>query len=89
VQRYQQHGEAEPADRHKTPPDLEQRRATTLPANPLQMPTPCLMPASAGISISLHTIRLPRYQWTFLESRTRLRLITYSREISVLHGMEF
>jgi hypothetical protein len=47
VQRYQQHGEAEPADRHKTPPDLEQRRATTLPANPLQMPTPRPMPGSA------------------------------------------
>jgi len=33
--------------------------------------------------------RLPRYQWTFLESRTRLRLIAYSRAISVLHGMAF
>jgi len=26
--------------------------------------------------------RLPRYQWTFLESRTRLRLLAFSREIS-------
>jgi transposase-like protein len=33
--------------------------------------------------------RLPRYQWTFLESRTRLRLIAYSHDISVLHGMAF
>ncbi len=33
--------------------------------------------------------RLPRYQWTFLESRPRLRLMTYSRAISVLHGMAF
>ena len=33
--------------------------------------------------------RLPRYQWTFLESRPRLRLIAYSRDISVLHGMAF
>ncbi len=33
--------------------------------------------------------RLPRYQWTFLESRPRLRLIAYSRAISVLHGMAF
>jgi transposase len=33
--------------------------------------------------------RLPRYQWIFLESRTRLRLIAYSREISVWHGMAF
>jgi transposase-like protein len=31
--------------------------------------------------------RLPRYQWTFLETRTRLRLLAYSREISTLHGM--
>ena len=37
----------------------------------------------------LRTHRLPRYQWTFLESRTRLRLIAYSRDISVLHGMAF
>jgi transposase len=33
--------------------------------------------------------RLPRYQWTFLESRTRLRLLAFSREISTLHGMAF
>ena len=33
--------------------------------------------------------RLPRYQWTFLESRTRLRLLAFSREISTLHGMVF
>ena len=33
--------------------------------------------------------QLPRYQWTFLESRPRLRLIAYSRAISVLHGMAF
>jgi putative transposase len=33
--------------------------------------------------------RLPRYQWTFLESRTRLRLLAFSREMSTLHGMAF
>ena len=33
--------------------------------------------------------RLPRYQWTVLESRTRLRLVAFSREISTLHGMAF
>jgi len=33
--------------------------------------------------------RLSRYQWTFLESRTRLRLLAFSREISTLHGMAF
>jgi hypothetical protein len=33
--------------------------------------------------------RLPRYPWTFLESRTRLRLLAFSREISTLHGMAF
>jgi hypothetical protein len=30
-----------------------------------------------------------RYQWTFLESRTRLRLLAFSREMSTLHGMAF
>ena len=38
---------------------------------------------------SLRQHHLPRYQWTFLESRTRLRLMAYSRAISVLHGMAF
>ena len=33
--------------------------------------------------------QLPRYQGTLLESRPRLRLIAYSRAISVLHGMAF
>jgi len=33
--------------------------------------------------------RLPRYQWTFLESRTRLRLLAFRREIATLHGMAF
>jgi hypothetical protein len=33
--------------------------------------------------------RLPRYQGTFLESRTRLRLLAFSRETSTLHGMAF
>ena len=33
--------------------------------------------------------RLSRYQWTFLESCPRLRLMAYSRAISVLHGMAF
>jgi len=31
--------------------------------------------------------RLPRYQWTSLESRTRLRLLAFRREIATLHGM--
>jgi hypothetical protein len=33
--------------------------------------------------------RLSRYQWTFLESRTRLRLLAFSRELSTRHGMAF
>ena len=33
--------------------------------------------------------RLSRYQWTFLESRTRLRLLAFRREMSTLHGMAF
>jgi transposase len=33
--------------------------------------------------------RLPRYQWTFLESRTRLRLLAFRREMSTRHGMAF
>jgi hypothetical protein len=37
----------------------------------------------------LRTHRLPRYQWTFLESRTRLRLLAFRREMSTLHGMAF
>jgi hypothetical protein len=30
-----------------------------------------------------------RYQWTFLESRTRLRLLAFRRELSTRHGMAF
>jgi hypothetical protein len=33
--------------------------------------------------------RLSRYQWTFLESRTRLRLLAFCRELSTRHGMAF
>jgi transposase len=33
--------------------------------------------------------RLSRYQWTFLESRTRLRLLAFRRELSTRHGMAF
>lgn len=32
---------------------------------------------------------LPRYQWTFLEARTRFRFLAYSRELSVVNGMGF
>ncbi len=37
----------------------------------------------------LHEHRLPRYQWTFLESRTRVRLLAFRRELSTRHGMAF
>jgi len=33
--------------------------------------------------------RLPRYQWTCLEARTRLRFLAYSRELSVTNGIAF
>jgi len=33
--------------------------------------------------------RLPRYQWTCLEARTRLRFLAYSRELSVTNGLAF
>jgi len=38
-----------------------------------------------------HIIRqgLPRYQWTCLEARTRLRFLAYSRELSVTNGIAF
>jgi transposase len=38
-----------------------------------------------------HIIRqgLPRYQWTCLEARTRLRLLAYSRELNVTNGIAF
>ena len=33
--------------------------------------------------------RLPRYQWTFLEGRTRLRFLAYSHNLSVANGLCF
>ena len=33
--------------------------------------------------------RLPRYQWTFLEARTRLRFLAYSYSLSVVNGLCF
>ncbi|MDD5453496.1 MAG: helix-turn-helix domain-containing protein [Candidatus Bipolaricaulis sp.] len=33
--------------------------------------------------------RLPRYQWTFLEGRTRLRFLAYSHSLSVANGLCF
>ena len=33
--------------------------------------------------------RLPRYQWTFLEGRTRLRFLAYSHRLSVVNGLCF
>ena len=33
--------------------------------------------------------RLPRYQWTFLEARTRFRFLAYSHELSVVNGLCF
>lgn len=33
--------------------------------------------------------RLPRYQWTFCEGRTRLRFLAYSRELSLTNGLCF
>ena len=33
--------------------------------------------------------RLPRYQWTFLEARTRFRLLAYSHRLSVVNGLCF
>jgi len=32
---------------------------------------------------------LPRYQWTFLEGRTRLRFLAWSLEINLTHGICF
>jgi transposase len=33
--------------------------------------------------------RLPRYQWTFCEGKTRLRFLAYSRELSLTNGLCF
>ena len=33
--------------------------------------------------------RLPRYQWTFLEGRTRFRFLAYSHRLSVVNGLCF
>ena len=33
--------------------------------------------------------RLPRYQWTFLEARTRFRFLAYSYSLSVVNGLCF
>jgi len=33
--------------------------------------------------------RLPRYQWTFCEGKTRLRFLAYSRELSLANGLCF
>jgi len=33
--------------------------------------------------------RLPRYQWTFLEGRTRLRFLAYRHRLSVVNGLCF
>ncbi len=33
--------------------------------------------------------RLPRYQWTFLEGRTRLRFLAYSRKLHITNGLCF
>lgn len=33
--------------------------------------------------------KLPRYQWTFLEGRTRLRFIAYSRKLHITNGLCF
>ena len=33
--------------------------------------------------------RLPRYQWTFLEARSRFRFLTYSHGLSVVNGLCF
>ncbi len=35
----------------------------------------------------LHKHHLLRYQWTFLESRTRCRLLAYSHELNVTNGL--
>ncbi len=44
-----------------------------------------------GTKICAHLTRkkLPLYQWTFLEARTRLRFLAYSRELSVVNGLCF
>ena len=33
--------------------------------------------------------RLPRYQWTFLEAKTRFRFLAYSHKLSVVNGLCF
>ena len=33
--------------------------------------------------------RLPRYQWTFCEAKTRLRFLAYSRELNLTNGLCF
>ena len=44
-----------------------------------------------GTKLWTHMVRkrLPRYQWTFLEGKTRLRFLAYSRELSLANGLCF
>ena len=44
-----------------------------------------------GTKLWTHILRkrLPRYQWTYLEGRTRLRFLAYSRELSLADGLCF
>ena len=45
--------------------------------------------STLGTLIWTHITRkkLPRYQWTFCEGRTRLRFIAYSRELNLTNGL--
>jgi len=44
-----------------------------------------------GTKIWTHMVRkrLPRFQWTFCEGKTRLRFLAYSRELSLANGLCF
>jgi len=44
-----------------------------------------------GTKLWTHMLRqrLPRYQWTFCEAKTRLRFLAYSRELSLANGLCF
>jgi len=44
-----------------------------------------------GTKLWTHMLRkrLPRYQWTFCEGKTRLRFLAYSRELSLVNGLCF
>jgi transposase len=67
-------------------------RETDRPFSLLQVDTKDILDRhTLGSKRWAHIIRkgLPRYQWTCLEARTRLRFLAYSRELSVTNGVAF